>query len=68
VAALEDGRADTLRELEGVTPEMIDARPAGSENSIGATLYHVALIEADRSFDDLLGQRLDTTELAPRHA
>ena len=65
LAALEDGRADTLRELEGVTPEMIDARPAGSENSIGATLYHVALIEADWLFDDLLGQRLDTTELAP---
>ena len=57
-------RTDTLRELEGVTPVMVDVRPAGSENSIGATLYHVALIEADWLFDDLLGQRLETTEVA----
>jgi hypothetical protein len=65
LAAMQDGRADTLRELEGVTPGMVDARPAGSENSIGATLYHVALIEADWLFDDMLGQPLGTTELAP---
>ena len=65
LAAMQDGRADTLRELEGVTPEMVDARPPGSENSIGATLYHVALIEADWLFDDMLGQQLGTTELAP---
>jgi len=27
LAALEDGRADTLQELEGVTPEMVDWYP-----------------------------------------
>lgn len=65
LAAMEDSRADTLRELEGVTPAMLDARPPGSENSIGATLYHVALIEADWLFDDIFGRPLETTELAP---
>ncbi|MDP9244457.1 MAG: DinB family protein [Chloroflexota bacterium] len=62
---MEDSRRDTLTELEGVTDGMIDARPPGGENTIGATLYHVALIEADWLFDDLLGLNLGTTELAP---
>ncbi|MEO6349222.1 MAG: DinB family protein [Candidatus Limnocylindrales bacterium] len=47
LAALEDGRRDTLRELEGVKPEMVDWYPAAPLNSIGSLLYHVALIEAD---------------------
>lgn len=47
LAALEDGRRDTLRELEQVTPEMVDWYPDAPLNSIGALLYHVALIEAD---------------------
>jgi len=47
LAALEDGRRDTLRELDGVTPEMVDWYPDAPLNSIGSLLYHVALIEAD---------------------
>jgi hypothetical protein len=47
LSALEDGRRDTLRELEGVTPEMVDWYPDAPLNSIGSLLYHVALIEAD---------------------
>jgi hypothetical protein len=47
LAALEDGRRDTLRELERVTPEMVDWYPDAPLNSIGSLLYHVALIEAD---------------------
>ena len=65
LAAMDDARRDTLRKLEGVTPDVLDARPAGSENSIGTSLYHVAIIEADWLFDDLLGRPLETTELAP---
>ena len=65
LAAMEDGRRDTLHELEGVTDDIVDARPAGSDNTIGGSLYHVALVEADWLFDDLFGQKLDTTELAP---
>ncbi len=65
LSAMEDGRRDTLRELEGVSDPMVDARPPGSDNGIGTTLYHVALVEADWLFDDLLGIRLVDSELAP---
>ena len=65
LAAMEDARRRTLAELEGITSDVVDARPPGSENSIGSSLYHVALIEADWLFDDLFGQPLETTELAP---
>lgn len=47
LAALEDGRADTLKELEGVRPEMVDWYPDAPLNSIGSLLYHIGLIEAD---------------------
>jgi uncharacterized damage-inducible protein DinB len=65
LAAMEDGRRDTLVELDGVRADMLDARPAESENSIGTTLYHVALVEADWLFDDIFGEVLGSTELAP---
>jgi DinB superfamily len=47
LAALEDGRRDTLRELDRVTPAMVDWYPDAPLNSIGTLLYHIALIEAD---------------------
>jgi hypothetical protein len=54
LAALEDGRRDTLRELDRVTPEMIDWYPDAPLNSIGALLYHIALIEADWVVTEIL--------------
>ena len=54
LAALEDGRRDTLRELEGVTPGMIDWYPDAPLNSIGALLYHIALVEADWVINEVL--------------
>lgn len=65
LAAMEDARRDTVAALDGITSDVVDARPLGSENSIGTSLYHVAIIEADWLFDDLLGQPLEATELAP---
>ncbi len=64
LSAMEDGRRDTLRELDGVPEDMIDVRPLHGENSIGSTLYHVALIEADWLFDDIFGIRLGDSELS----
>jgi uncharacterized damage-inducible protein DinB len=55
LAALEDGRRDTLRELERVTATMIDRRPDGPLDSIGTLLYHIALVEADWVATDILG-------------
>ena len=63
LSALEDGRRDTLRELAGVTDGILDARPPGSENSIGSTLYHVALIEADWVLDDVFGESIEGSQL-----
>ena len=54
LAALEDGRRDTLRELDRVTPEMIDWYPEAPLNSIGSLLYHIALIEADWVITEIL--------------
>jgi hypothetical protein len=55
LSALEDGRRDTLRELDGVTPSMVDRRPDGPLDNIGTILYHVGLIEADWVAADILG-------------
>lgn len=64
LAAMQDGRRDTLRELDGMSDGLVDRRPPGAENSIGATLYHVALIEADWLLDDIFGVPLGDSELA----
>jgi hypothetical protein len=63
LAALEDGRRDTLRELEGVTPAMVDWYPDAPLNSIGTLLYHIALIEADWVANEIL-ELHDPPELA----
>src|SRR5439155_14716696 len=55
LSAMEDCRRDTLKVLEGVTDEMVDVRPPGSDNSIGSILYHVALVEADWLLADIFG-------------
>jgi uncharacterized damage-inducible protein DinB len=51
---LEDSRRRTLEALESVDPETIDQVPPGFDNSIGALLHHIALIEADWLFADIL--------------
>jgi uncharacterized damage-inducible protein DinB len=64
LAALEDGRRDTFRELEGVTPEMVDWYPDAPLNSIGSLLYHIALIEADWVATEILELTEYPAELA----
>ena len=54
LAAMEDARRDTLRELERVTPDMVDWQPDQPLNSIGALLYHIALIETSWLLEDIL--------------
>jgi DinB superfamily len=54
LAALEDGRADTLKELAGVSAEMVDWYPTAPLNSIGSLLYHIALIEAAWVAEEIL--------------
>jgi uncharacterized damage-inducible protein DinB len=55
LSAMDDARRETLRELEGVSGEALDWRPAGETNTIGTLLYHIALVEADWLLVDMLG-------------
>lgn len=54
--ALQDGRKRTIAALSGITPAMIDWRPPGNESSIGTVLYHIADIEADWLYVEVLEQ------------
>ncbi|MBA2263947.1 MAG: DinB family protein, partial [Chloroflexi bacterium] len=67
LAALQDGRRDTLRELDGVTPPMIDWYPEAPLNSIGTLLYHIALIEASWVAEEILdaGEPVELAALLP---
>src|SRR3954464_9340602 len=64
LAALEDARRDTYRELERVAPDMVDWRPDAPLNSIGSLLYHIALIEADWVATEILELAENPAELA----
>ena len=56
LAAMDDARVDTLKELEGRVPDdLIETVPDPDLNSIGTILYHVALVEVDWILADLLG-------------
>lgn len=51
---LDDTRARTLRAVEGIAPAQVDAIPIGGGNTIGALLYHVAAVERDWLYHDIL--------------
>lgn len=53
LAALEDARRDTIRELEAVTSPMLDWQPPFLLDSIGTFLYHLALIETSWLLDEI---------------
>ena len=52
--AVEDARRRTGEELEHLTPPVIDWRPPEEEVSIGSVLYHMAVIEADWLYVEVL--------------
>lgn len=55
--ALQDTRQLTLSSLEGLTTADLDAKPPGADNTIGVLLYHIALIEADWLYAEVLDNR-----------
>lgn len=65
--ALRDTRGRTRRQLKDLPPEVLDQAPPGG-SSIATILYHLAIIEADWLFDDILGtQETDwPAELFPK--
>lgn len=56
--ALQDTRRRTIRELGGLSPATIDWITSGSDSSIGTVLYHIADIEADWLYVEVLEKPL----------
>jgi uncharacterized damage-inducible protein DinB len=54
---LEETRGRTKECLEGVNPDVLDWTPQPSANSIAALLYHIAAIEADWLFVEVLEEQ-----------
>ena len=54
---LAETRRETLDALKNLSPAVLDWTPAPGENSIGTLLYHIALIELDWLFTEVLEQR-----------
>lgn len=61
--ALEDARARTLEELVQLTPAILDWQPPDGGSSISTLLYHIADIEADWLYAEVLEQPLPPTVL-----
>jgi uncharacterized damage-inducible protein DinB len=53
---MEDARARTWQRLDGLDAALLDWTPAEGGNSIGSALYHIAAIEADYLYVDVLEQ------------
>jgi len=54
--ALEDTRARTKAAVTGLDQAALDWTGPGVENTIGSLLYHLALIEFDYLYADILGE------------
>jgi uncharacterized damage-inducible protein DinB len=54
LAGLQDARQRTLRALEDLSPATLDWPPPDGESSIGTVLYHLADIEADYLYVEVL--------------
>ena len=54
LSAFQDARRRTIETLEGLKPNIIDWPPPWSANTVNALLYHLAAIEADWLFTDIL--------------
>jgi uncharacterized damage-inducible protein DinB len=69
LGAFQDARARTLEQLEGLSQPVIDWLPPEEESSIGTVLYHIALIEADWLYEEVLEQPLppEVEALFPFH-
>jgi len=55
LAAMQDARRATLRELADIADDDLVRTPEPGATSVGTLLYHIALVEADRLFVDILG-------------
>lgn len=54
LAALEESRQRTREKLANLPETLVDWTPPGWSNSIGSLLYHIALIEVDWLYSEIL--------------
>jgi uncharacterized damage-inducible protein DinB len=55
LAKLYDTRQRMAEVLTGLSDDLLDAVPPNGGSTIGALLYHIAIVEADWLFDEILG-------------
>jgi uncharacterized damage-inducible protein DinB len=65
---LEDTRRETKEALAELAPAAVDWTPASGGNSIGTLLYHIALIELDWLFTEVLNKQPWPQEVQQRFA
>jgi uncharacterized damage-inducible protein DinB len=56
VAMLDESRSRTLREMDDLDPGLVDTAAPGHVNTIGSILYHIAAIELDWLYVEVLGR------------
>lgn len=59
LAAFEEVRHDTLKVLDEIPQGAIDQDPGDDGDTLGTVLYHVALVEIDWLFGDVLDRQSD---------
>ena len=59
LAALDEVRRDTLKVLADIPVDSVDRALGDGGDTVGTVLYHVALIEADWVFSDVLDREAD---------
>src|SRR5689334_16452388 len=62
--AFQDTRKSTLEQLDHLSPGVLDWLPPDGESSIGTILYHIANIEADWLYVEVLEQPTFPAEVA----
>jgi uncharacterized damage-inducible protein DinB len=66
LAALEEVRRDTLAVVDAIPADAIDGDPGDGGDTLGTVLYHIALVEIDWVFTDVLDREDDISrELIP---
>ena len=59
LAALEEVRSDTLKVVGEIPHDAVDRDPGDRGDTLGTVLYHVALVEVDWVFTDVLDRESD---------
>lgn len=57
LSAFEEVRRDTMQVLREIPAEAVDRDPADGGDTLGTVLYHMALVEVDWVFSDVLDQQ-----------